>query len=135
MTKSKRMTVVLLVALIGLVCGVASVQAQEEFKETHEAFAVSMGTSNPPVVPAGVTTTLQINITRWSTDEEREALFVALSENGPKGMASTLSKQKETGWARATGRAQMMNPFPSERLRYARDSSTWAKVSGASCSR
>jgi len=118
--KSKRMTAVLLFALVGLLWGVASVQAQEEFRETYEAFAVSMGTSNPPVVPSGVTTTLQINITRWSTDEEREALFAALVEKGPEGIASALSKQEETGWVRATGRAQMRNPFPSERIRYAR---------------
>ena len=55
---------------------------KEELKETCEAFAVALGTSNPPVIPAGMSTTLQINITRWTADEKREALFAVLIEAG-----------------------------------------------------
>ena len=42
-------------------------EKKEEFKETYEAFAVAMGTSNPPVIPTGMATTIQINVTRWTT--------------------------------------------------------------------
>jgi hypothetical protein len=76
---------------------------QEEFKETYNALAVSMGTSNPPVIPQGARTTVQINITRWSTDEERAALLTQLIENGQEALNKALNKQKETGWIRATG--------------------------------
>ena len=37
---------------------------KEEFKETYEDFAVAMGTSNPPVIPARMSMTLQINMSR-----------------------------------------------------------------------
>jgi hypothetical protein len=109
----------LALALVAIVsCGFLS--AQEKFKETFEAFAVAMGTSNPPVIPAGANTTLSINITRWTTDEERESLFAVLIEKGQKDLIDALQKQEETGFVRVTGRAATRNPFPSERLRYAR---------------
>ena len=110
-----------LVPALMLVLGsTASAQeGKEEFKETYEAFAVAMGTSNPPVIPTGMTTTLQINVTRWTTDEEREALFAVLVEKGQEDLVKAIQKQEETGWIRVTGRAGARNPFPSERLRYA----------------
>ena len=97
---------------------------EEKFKETFEAFAafaVAMGTSNPPVIRPGTSMTLQSNITRWTTEEEREALFAQLVENGPEGLVKALQKQEETGWARPRGRgAAARSTFPSERLRYPR---------------
>ena len=94
---------------------------EEKFKETFEAFAVAMGTSNPPVIRPGTSMTLQINITRWTTEEEREALFAQLVENGQEGLVKALQKQEETGWARPRGRgAAARSTFPSERLRYSR---------------
>ncbi|MGH9322307.1 MAG: hypothetical protein ACRD21_01825 [Vicinamibacteria bacterium] len=95
-------------------------EEKEEFKETFEAFAVAMGTSNPPVIPTGVSTTLQINITRWTTDEERENLFAILIEKGQEDLVTALQKQEETGWIRVTGRGAGRGTFPSERLRFAR---------------
>ncbi len=65
--------------------------------------------------------TLQINITRWTTEEERAALFAQLVENGQEGLVKALQKQEETGWARPRGRgAAARSTFPSERLRYSR---------------
>ncbi|HXV61921.1 MAG TPA: hypothetical protein VEK15_14585 [Vicinamibacteria bacterium] len=93
---------------------------QEKFRETYEAFAVAMGTTNPPVLPPGVSTTLQINVTRWTTDEERNALFATLIEKGQEGLVGALQKQEETGFVRLTGRGAQLTTFPSERLRYAR---------------
>lgn len=110
------------IAVLALVLGTtASAQdKKEEFKETFEAFAVAMGTSNPPVIPAGMSTTLQINITRWTTDEEREELFAILVEKGQEDLVKALQKSEETGFVRVTGRTTGRNPFPSERIRYAR---------------
>ncbi len=110
------------IAVLALVLATtASAQEKkEEFKETFEAFAVAMGTSNPPVIPTGMSTTLQINVTRWTTDEEREKLFAVLVEKGQKDLIDALQDSEETGFVRVTGRTVSRNPFPSERLRYAR---------------
>ncbi len=94
-------------------------QAQEKTRESFSAFAVAMGTSNPPVLPPGQTTTFQITITRWTTPEERDALLAQLIENGQEALIKALQKTEETGFIRATGRAAARSTFPSERLRYA----------------
>lgn len=114
---------VVLILTVSFVLVSRHAAAQEKFKETFQAFAVAMGTSNPPVVPPGRNTSLQINITRWSTDEERNLLLTELIENGAEAFVKALQKQEETGWARATGptRRGARNPFPSERLRYAKE--------------
>jgi hypothetical protein len=81
-----------------------------------------MGTSTPPVLPPGQTATLDINITRWSTDAEREALFAALAEGGQAALTPALRNQQETGWLRVTGPGSGRSlTLPSERLRYARE--------------
>ena len=112
-----------LLPALALVVG-STTSAQEkkdEFKETYEAFAVAMGTSNPPVIPTGMATTLQINVTRWSTDEERERLLSLLIEKGQEELVKALQKEKETGFIRVTGRGAGLTRFPSERLKYARE--------------
>ncbi len=67
------------------------------------------------VGPAGATT-LDIHITRWSTDEERQKFFEALVEKGHEEFIKLLRKEKETGWARFHGRIQAANSFPSTRI-------------------
>jgi hypothetical protein len=67
-----------------------------------------------------MSTTIQINVTRWTTDEEREKLFAVLVEKGQKDLIDALQDSEETGWVRVVGRTVSRNPFPSERLRYAR---------------
>jgi hypothetical protein len=110
-------------ALIIVIALPFGAEPQEEFRETYRAWAIAMGTSNPPVVPAGRNVTVQINVTRWSTPEERESLLAQLIENGQEGLVKALQKQEETGWVRATGptRTGGTRGFPSERLRYARE--------------
>ncbi len=108
-----------------------SIGAQEEdakFRQTYTAIAIAMGTSNPPILPPGMNARLDINITRWSTDDEREALFAELTEKGQEGLITALRKQPETGWIRVTGPSARgsMTPFPSERFRYAREFTTEA---------
>ena len=106
---------------------VSGVQPDGSFRETFEAFAVSMGTSNPPVIPAGTNAAIQINITRWTTPEEREELLTQLKENGQEGLVRALQRQEETGWVMnrsqtaqsARRRAAMGTSAPSWRLRYA----------------
>ena len=100
---------------------IPAAQAQEETRESFSAFAVAMGTSNPPIMPTGQTTTFQITITRWTSPEERNALLAQLIENGQGGLIKALQKTEETGFVRATGSGAAMarKTFPSERLRYA----------------
>jgi hypothetical protein len=106
---------------------VSGVQPDGSFRELFEANAVSMGTSNPPVIPSGRTAIVQINITRWTTAEEREELLTQLKENGQPALVRTLQQQEETGWimnrsrtaGATTARAATGTSAPSERLRYA----------------
>jgi hypothetical protein len=110
-----------LVIVVSVMMMVATANAQEKLRETYNMMALAMGTSNPPVMRPGTTANLQITIQRWSTDEERLELLTELDENGAEGLVKVLRKQKETGFAQVTGRASARNPFPSERLRYARE--------------
>lgn len=81
------------------------------------AFAVSM--SN---IATGKSATMDINITRWSTDEERTMLISTFLEKGPDKLLSALQKQKDCGVIRIPG---WMGPDPNNvrlgwRLRYTR---------------
>jgi len=117
-------TSALALALIMAAASPAAAEPQEKLKETYNAWAVAMGTSHPPVIPMGMRATLQIKVTRWSTDEERVDLLTQLIENGQEAMVKTLRKQEETGWIRNTSRpafARTPARSPSERLRYARE--------------
>lgn len=98
-------------------------ESAEKFRQTFAATAVAMGTSNPPIIPSGRSATVDINVTRWTTDEERDALFAVLADEGQQGLIKLLKKQEETGWIRVTGPSQRgsMTTFPSERFRYARE--------------
>ncbi len=111
-----------LAATVGLAASAAAQEGAEPSRERFTARAVSMGTSNPPLLPSGTTATLDINITRWTTDEERQHLFEVLTKKGQRSLVRELRRQPETGWVRvvsggtgATGSSRM----PSERLRYA----------------
>ena len=55
-------TIILVECMTAL--SVDAVVAQEEFQQSFEAFAVAMVTSNPLVIPPGVSAVLQINFTR-----------------------------------------------------------------------
>jgi len=85
--------------------------APEQEKETFRAIAQAVGLG-----PTGQTTAI-IQIDRWSTDEERNALATALTEQGSNELAVALNKQDEVGFIRFP---QMQREFPSVRLHYAR---------------
>lgn len=59
-----------------------------------------------------------LNITRWSTAEERRALIQSLVEKGQDETVELLREQEETGWARTQTGAGMRG-WPSTRLHYA----------------
>jgi hypothetical protein len=80
-------------------------------QETFRATAQAVGTG-----PTGQTTTI-LTISRWSTDEERDALAAVLAEQGSNALAEALAKQDETGFIRFP---QVQSRYPSVRLRYAR---------------
>lgn len=93
-----------------------------EVDERFVSNAIAMGTTNPPIIPPGRTATVDIAVTRWTTDQEREALFGELVENEQQGLVSALRSQEETGWIRVTGPGLSggMKRLPSERFRYSR---------------
>lgn len=100
--------------LLTLMCSFAGAgfAEDEKFEQRYRAFGVAM--------VQGMSGVIDITITRWTTDEEREALVKALYEEGQEAMVDLLRKQEETGWTRMqSGRA--MGGFPSTRLRYARE--------------
>jgi hypothetical protein len=81
------------------------------------AFAISM--SN---MATGANATVDINITRWSTDEERKQLIATFLEKGPDKLLSLLQKQPDCGVIRVPG---YMGKDPNNirmgwRLRYTR---------------
>ncbi len=123
MTRTIKLSASCALALAVIMLAIAPVSAQDEqITERFRANAIAMGTSNPPILPRGRTASLDINITRWTTDEEREMLFGELVDYGQRALVSALRNQEETGWIRTTGPAQAgrTTRFSSERLRYAR---------------
>ena len=92
------------------------VAQDDEKRETFEAFAVNMSNFGP-----GRSTTVQITIDRWTTDEERNQLIETLVEKGSEELLKVLQKQEETGFVLGRGTSARANPFPSTRLHYARE--------------
>lgn len=86
------------------------VAAQEMEEERFTAFARHIGTG-----PTGATT-VQITISRWSTEEERVQLFNVLKDSGHEDLANALRKHDETGFIRFPG---VRTRFPSTRLYFA----------------
>jgi hypothetical protein len=117
----KQLSLGMAIALLVASSNFAFAGEEEEFRETFEAWAVAMGVTNPPIIPPGTNMTIQINITRWTTEEEREALFAQLVENGQEGLVRALRDQEETGWTRPRSRGgTSRSTFPRETLRYSR---------------
>jgi len=124
----------MVVVTLCLLAMVSTATGQDMEEESYRAWAVNMSNVHP-----GGSTTLQIHITRWSTDEEREKLFAALLDGGRDGLMEVMENLEETGWVRLNHRPENagMNPasmrgrapaagtgrrtFPSERVRYARE--------------
>ena len=63
--------------------------------ERFTAFAVNMGDFGP--MRSG---TVEIVVTRWSNDDEREILLAALLEKGPDALLDALRKTRRVGYIR-----------------------------------
>jgi hypothetical protein len=75
-----------------LFCNVFGFADEEKFKETYNANAIALG--------RGLSSNLQVTITRWTTDEERNTLLQTLAEKGQDEMIKVMRKQDETGFLR-----------------------------------
>jgi hypothetical protein len=83
-----------LVTGAGLTSSAAARQTNGE-AERFTAFAVNMGTPGRPGAQ-----TVEIQVERWSSDEEREKLLTALREQGPDKLLDTLQKLPRVGYIR-----------------------------------
>jgi hypothetical protein len=103
-----------LLLVLGAAFGANLAAADEKVEEIYKAFAVNM--SN---VGAGTSAVVEVHVTRWSTEAERQALLTTLIEKGQEEFVKALRKEKEAGWFRSTARAGARSAFPSVRLHYA----------------
>jgi hypothetical protein len=74
----------ILTLLLFLAGGAISAAPSQKPIESFTAFAVALGTGKAAVI--------HIDIFRWSTDEEREALLTTLIESGPDKLLDALEK-------------------------------------------
>jgi len=92
----RRNSLVKSLAVLSLALSAAIALGQKPI-ESFTAFAASLGTGK-----AGV---IDIDISRWSTDEEREALLTTLQEFGPEKLLDALTKVRPpVGIMRMPGR-------------------------------
>jgi len=84
-------------ALFAATFGLVSLAAAEEPKASFHALAVNMSNvGEPGAVP------IDINIERWTAEEERARLREALAEKGTEALMSELQKLKRAGSIRAS---------------------------------
>jgi hypothetical protein len=76
--------------------------------ERYRGFAMNVSGPGPS------STTVEVAIQRWSTDEERSGLLSVLAERGSRALTEALHDQEPTGWIRTTNRL-------AYDLRYARE--------------
>ena len=98
MFREHRMRCVLsFVAVLGLLVLPQAVSAEEQEveREDFEAFAVVMGN-----IGTGLSSTVSITITRWTTDEERAHMFQTLIDEGSDDALEELEDLEETGFIR-----------------------------------
>ncbi len=89
---NKMKTFVATIAIV-LLSGLAVfAEDKKETKESYRANAMALG--------KGLASQLQVTITRWTTDEERDVLLKALVDQGQEAMIKILEKQPETGFMR-----------------------------------
>src|SRR5262245_30492445 len=87
-----KMNYFLIFAIAAFLCNLSGYADEEKFKETYYANAIALG--------HGLSSQLQVTITRWTTDEERNALLKTLAEKGQDKMIDLMRDQRETGFLR-----------------------------------
>ena len=96
MKRPRGPAIVLSLPLVLLLFGTAAAAPESPpVAEKFRAFAASLGT--------GASAVVEIGISRWTTDEEREKLLTALQEKGPDELLSQLTKMPPVGYIRRTG--------------------------------
>jgi hypothetical protein len=95
--KSRLVSVCALGGLLVLTMGLPSRVAGQTTgtPERFSAFAVNMGNFGPTR-----TGTVEIVVTRWSTDDEREMLLGALLDKGPDALLDELRETRPVGYIR-----------------------------------
>jgi hypothetical protein len=93
------------VAALALVVG-ATMPAAVEAADKDEVL-MSIRTQALSAISVGRTKAdwLDIRITRWTTEDERDGLVRILLDGGNKALAEALAEREETGWARFDPRA------------------------------
>lgn len=117
--RKSRVAILCLLAM-PLVAALAVTASPAQGEEKYFARAVSMGS-----IGHGKSTTLQIRITRWTTDEERIGLLGVVTQyankkRGQEELVKALQAEKETGWIQIFSAGAMSSGFPSTRLHYSR---------------
>lgn len=114
---------VLLITTVPSPTTAVTARAEHTRDERFSALAVSIpggaiGTwrsAAPAWPPAGARTfTMQIGVTRWTTDAEDQALATVWSERGPEALYAALQGAEEAGFVNIPGQI-------GHRLRYARE--------------
>jgi hypothetical protein len=112
---------VLGIVAVALVTALAVTASPAQAGEKYFARAVNMGS-----IGAGRSTTLQITIDRWTTDEERNKLLGVVTQyanekRGQEELVKALQASTDVGNVQFQGAAAMSSGFPSTRLYYARE--------------
>jgi len=114
----------LLAAALVMVFAVTAVSAEEKEKKVKLTFtgrAVNMTN-----VGQGGASTIEIQVNRWSTEAQRQALWNILVEKGQNDLWDALGKEPEAGWFRvAQGVARTAPSTPLAYSREIKDGDNW----------
>ena len=96
-----RSAFIALVSALALALSVAVPAAQSNMARPEKFTAFAVDTSN--VTPRAITTPVDIQINRWSTDAERDQLLKVFREKGQEALLSALQKLPVVGAIRTPG--------------------------------
>jgi hypothetical protein len=106
----------LLAACVALaLLGQASLVGQkpdEALPDRFRMFASNLGT----VQTTADNRMIEVQVSRWSTDEEEQQMLQALKEKGPRALLNTLQDFKATGWIRTQGSLSYDHRYARQRL-------------------
>lgn len=103
------------VAGIALLLLTGTVAGQEQERETFQALARHTGTG-----PSGQSS-IQINIDRWSSQEEHDHIVEVVMNEDNQTIADELRAQESVGFLRLTGRAAQGQSTGSWQFRWSRE--------------
>ena len=95
MSKNRTLSLITLSALVAVLIftsAASSYAKGDKMKESYRAIAVSTGTMAP-----GLSSFINVTVTRWSTEEDEALLTKALEDGGTEALWAALQKQEKTG--------------------------------------